>query len=151
MQQAAFHRMSKFDTTEKDMWSPLAFLQMQYSFHIMLMAFDLVGKHCYSFFAILFSFPSMWRRLKCWVFLLILLWSISLWNLMRMSYCQLTVIKSRAQTKRTHLCIDKGFLPFELLSEVWPIVATALAMSSDWKCLCSFQGALSAFSLGLCY
>ena len=68
---------------------------------------------------------------------------------MKKSHWQLTVIKSRAQTKHTHFCIDKGFLPFELLSEVWPIVALALAISADWECLCNFQGAQSPRYLAL--
>ena len=48
---------------------------------------------------------------------------------MRTSHCQLNGIKSRAQIKHTLFCIDKGFLPFELLSQVWPVVAVALAVS----------------------
>lgn len=54
---------------------------------------------------------------------------ISLWNVTRTSHYQFTVIKSRAQTKHTRSCIDKGFLPFELLSQVWPIVTVVLALS----------------------
>lgn len=121
---------------------------MQCFFQIMPVVFDLVRKHCYSFLydSIFFSF-HMKETKKPATFANSLI--ISLWNLTRMSHCKLTVIKSKAQTKCTHFSIDKGFLPFELLSEVWPIVAVALAVSSDWKCMCSFYRARSTLTLGL--
>lgn len=113
-------------STEKDMRS-LAFLQMQCSFQIILCLESTATLFSNSVFFLWF-FPLNPKETKTLgIFPNSLI--ISLWNATRTSHYQFTVIKSRAQTKHTRFCIDKGFLPFELLSQVWPIVTVVLALS----------------------
>lgn len=71
-------------------------------------------------------------------------WLISLWNSLRRSHCQLTVIKSRAQAQHTFLYWQR--FSAELLSQVWPIVTRAVAISL--KMLVPLPGGPAHFHLG---
>ena len=132
-------------STEKDM-RPLAFLQMQCPFQIVL-CLESTDILCFPIlFSLVFSLHAKETKTLC-IFPNSLI--ISLWNVTRTSHYQFTVIKSRAQTKHTRFCIDKAFLPFELLSQVWPIVTLVLALIEN--ACAAFREPPSILSLGLCY